>query len=296
MWGRCIFLLFLIRVVFAYDFGDVVSVLRQNGIDPGCVYFNPNYQDICTCGGMRRPVSLEPSSSPVNENLLIVYDKANLQDCDRGKVYGAYRVLLNQSDVNGALCQRGDFSRDVTDCRVYGPPIGIPPIPPPIPPPPFPYPDPRCPEQCVDMIRRIPRGPPGPPGGNSLAPSRRERVERTFYDLKQAFKKYTGCSIGRTDYTKQWHYQPSNPSFCYKYTKPVTYIRDTSDDSAIRSGYIVLTHTVQPVEWVRPFMSLVYRSVENDIIPAMCQNDMFPFFVTPMRPRFEEIECSADVN
>lgn len=283
------FLLWLLVVscvvvdITAWTFKDVKDVLKTNGIDPGCVVFNPSNQNMCTCGGNKVIVRDEPDLTLVPNDLLIVYDKANLMDCEKGLTYGAYRVLMNQSDVNGAICSRGKASRDITDCKMFDPA-------------PAPGPPGKCSDDCVDMIKKIPQGPPGPPGSREVAPSRKEVVRRDFGDLKRAFRKYTGCDMSATAYTKRWFYQPGLETFCYKYPKPVTYVNDVNDFTNIRAGYVILSHTVYPDIDYRPYTGLVYRSVEDDIVAVFCQQDLYPQFLPLMSQRLDEVECSARVN
>lgn len=245
-------------LVRSYNYDEVKRLLREKGVSPSEVFAADDHIDLCRCASSLPSLASKNDNETFVNPLIIAYTVPSLSRCSTSKVYFAYRILMNQSDVNMAICKSGRESKDLDDCdKSYENPN----LPPGNPPPNQPV---RCPQECLDAIRTIPKGKKGdrgergqngekgdrgdkgdrgergekgekgekgdsvPGGGGNgtyggvygLAPTRKQvDAQRTYGDIVKAFMNETGCSID-LDYGPYWFTDLNYPTHCRRETAP----------------------------------------------------------------------------
>jgi len=295
----------------------VRELLLKKGVEPSDVFVRLDKQDICACRGNYTSIANLPGSFELDNEFLVGYPYYSERLCSSVRPFAAYRILVNQSEVNMGICQDNEYSRDLSDCQIFRVPKQ---------PPEFPPSDPdSCPKSCLDLIMRIPRGehgdkgergekgnegqrgpkgdvgPAGPPGkqgpigppgseNNGIvgkAPSRLVvRSKKTFGDIKQAYQRLFGC---RSDEGNHYlvNVNSKDSTRCNRIDwKP---LKDYDSSAIIERGYVIMWHwNVNRGSWGDAF---AYRVEEDDIVPVICFDDSYPVFLSRMNQREEEVFC-----
>jgi hypothetical protein len=134
-----------------YTYDQVKQLLRDKAVSPSEVFSaDSNEDELCKCSGSLPSIASRNDNETFTNPLIIAYTAPSISRCNSVKVYFAYRILMNQTDVNMAICKNGRKSRDMDDCdRSFEDPQ-LPPS--------------RCPEECLREIRSIPKGEKGEKG------------------------------------------------------------------------------------------------------------------------------------
>jgi hypothetical protein len=304
----------------------VRELLKAKSVDPSDVFVRFDRQQICSCRGNYTSLANLSGDLEIESDLLVGYPYMSERLCNSVGPFAAYRILVNQSDVNMAICQEGEYSRELSDCQIFRVPEQ---------PPEFPSPkDPEsCPGKCLEMILKIskgekgdkgekgergsegmqgppglpgptgPRGPEGkqgPPGkigngGNGVigvVPSRmKAKVKRNYGDIKTAYQRFFGC---RPDegYNYLVNVNSKDPTRCNRADWKM--LKDYDSSTVVDKGYVLMWHwNINRYSWGNAF---AYRVEEDDIIPVYCFDDSYPYFLPRMEIIEEEVFCPLRPN